>query len=212
MPNDANQDPYVDPEYTEENRYLPKKFDILTGVVTTEEAEKLREFITSKLPNTSEDSSSQSHVLPYRSDEWDSDGIINRLQSLARDHVRATFHTIGAVEPRKFMLLRTDASQSYSETYGNYINNREILYTAVVTPVSEFSHSPDETVYTTNGEGFKPSQVDMVVHRNEEYNNWSIPELDSGSRLDLIMVFREVDQSISYDYPMDQLEETDEKY
>lgn len=197
-------DDYIDPVYTKDNRHLPKKFAVLKSVMSEEDRSHLIEFVLEKIPQESKNEVSQSHTLIYRTDEWDKFGVINRLQEVAKSHIRDTYYLVGAAEPRKFLLLRTDPWQSYEEVYDpSYINNREILYTAVVTLVSDGIFVPGETIYTSNGEGFVPEPLSMVIHRNERYNNWSISKLAGGTRLDLIMVFREVNMEISYEYEIE---------
>lgn len=215
-PKGNSSDPENGPEeivYTKDNRHVPKKFDTLTNIITSEEAAQLRAFILEKLPESVEGEKSQQHVLPYRTDEWDSSGVINKLQEVAKAHIRNAFYMEGAVEPRKFLLLKSEQFQSYFEEYpSSYINNKEILYTAVVTPVYSGKDYSGETLYTMNGEGFVPKTLDMVIHRNEAFNNWSVQEVLNGTRLDLVMVFREVNMDISYDYAIDQSPEDQEEF
>ena len=197
--------PYVDPIYTPDNRHLPKMFDFIKNAITDEEAESLREFIEQKLSEEREDlEASQSMVLAYRPDEWDSAGVIAKIQDLAKLHIQNTYSLGGYLGAQKFMLLRTENAQSYKEVYGNYNNDGEILYTAIVSPCRGTEYFQGETKYTINGEGFKPRAVDMTVHRNEELNNWEITEVINGTRFDLVIVFQEVDKQVSYDYEIDQ--------
>jgi hypothetical protein len=211
-PEELEQEPQ-DFVYDETNRHLPKKYGIIKNAITREEAEHLKAFIESKLPNSTEDDSSQVLVLPYRTDEWDELGVIHKVQELSRQYVRDNFYLRGAVEPRKFELIKTEPIQSYKETYSpNYITKNEILYTAVVTPVDPLDYDWGQTVYIDNGEGFRPSPTDIIIHRNEQYNNWTIEETINGTRLDLVLTLREVNLETSYDYPMEQSVVTDEEY
>jgi len=212
FPEEVQQEPQ-DFVYDQTNRHLPKKYGVIEGALTQEEADHLKAFIESKLPNSTEDDSSQVLVLPYRTDEWDELGVIHKVQELSRQYVRDNFYLRGAVEPRKFELIKTEEIQSHKETYSpNYITRNEILYTAMVTPVSLLDYDWGHTVYTDNGEGFRPSPTDIIIHRNEQYNNWSIQETIKGTRLDLVITLREVNLETSYDYPMEQSIVTDEEY
>ena len=199
--------------YDKSNRHLPKKFSIVEDAITIEEAEGLEKFILSKLPDETEDEQSQVCVLPYRTDEWDELGVIHKVQELAKQYIEDNYYLEGAVEPKRFELVRTDSIQSYERLYSEgYINQNEILYTVVVTPTSSGSYDWGQTVYLNNGEGFKPSTTSVFIHRNEEYNNWSVEEPMNGTRLDLIITLREMNVAISYDYPIEQSPETIEEY
>jgi len=203
---DSMEELYIDPVFTEENRYLEKRFDLLTEVLTKDESTCLEDFIKSKLVKIESDSNiSQTYKLQYRPDEWDSMGVIQKVQDIARSHIQKTYAVVGQLEPRSFTLLRTEDAQGYIEEYGVYNQNGEILYTAVVTASDSDDYYSGETLYLVNGEGFRPSRVDVVVHRNETLNNWEIVEVVKGTRLDLLIVFQEIERKLSYDYEIDQI-------
>ena len=205
-PDDEVHD-YIDPVFNETNRHLPKMFDVLRDVLTIEDAEGLEAFIKYKMP-TENDSSERSQFLelPYRTDEWDNTGVIAKIQELAKNHIQSTYSLAGYLEPRKFMLLRTENAQGYDEVYGAYNQNGEVLYSAIVTPTPSIDYYSGETRYTVNGEGFRPNPRDVVVHRNEEMNSWEMVEVVRGVRVDLIIVFQEINKQVSYDYVIDQSE------
>lgn len=199
--------------YDKTNRHLTKKFSNIVDALTEEEVEALKEFILTKLPEEVEGEESQVWTLPYRTDEWDNLGVIHKVQELAKEHIANTYYLEGAVEPKRFELIRTDGIQKYSQEYPqSYINKNEILYTVVVTATNQTEYEWGQTVYIRNGEGFKPRSRDVLVHRNEEYNDWEIEEPMNGTRLDLVITLREMNMGISYDYPIDQSPITDEEY
>lgn len=201
---DTEHEVYVDPVFTVETRHLQKRFDVISNAIDSEEGLSLKGFIESKIPESSDSPYSQQLVLPYRPDEWDGSGVIQKVQDIAKAHVMSTYAIVGQLEPRKFMLLRTDNVQTYKETYGSYNENGEILYTAILTPSSPTEYYSGETLYAVNGEGFHPNPRDLVVQRNEELNNWEIVEVLTGTRFDLVVVFQEIDRTISYDYAISQ--------
>jgi hypothetical protein len=201
---DTEHEVYVDPVLTKETRHLQKKFEIIRNAITPEESLALKNYISSKITESSNSKYSNQLVLPYRPDEWDEFGVIQKIQDIAKGHILETYPIIGQLEPRKFMILRTDNVQTYKETYGLYNANSEILYTAIVTPSSPTDYFSGETLYTVNGEGFYPNPRDMVVQRNEELNSWEIIEVLSGTRFDLVVVFQEIDRTISYNYTISQ--------
>lgn len=199
--------------YNESNKHLSKKFLVLEDAITKEEAQVLEKFIFSKLPVETEDEQAQVCVLPYRTDEWDELGVIHKVQGIAKQCIEDVYHPEGAVEPKKFELVRTDSIQKYERLYPrSYINRNEILYTIVVTPTRSSSYDWGQTVYLNNGEGFKPAATNVLIHRNEEYNNWSVEEPMNGTRLDLIITLREMNMGISYDYSIEQSPGTVEDY
>jgi hypothetical protein len=209
-PDDSVEEFYEDPIFNENNKYLEKKFDILTNVLTVEESTSLETFITSKISTNAPDSNSntsQKYVLQYRPDEWDSAGAIQKVYDIARKHILDTYAVIGQLEPRSFTLLRTEDAQTYKEEYGAYNQNGEILYTAIVTASNPPDYYSGETLYLVNGEGFMPNRYDIVVHRNESHNNWEIVDVVTGVRLDLLVVFREHARRTAYNYYIDQLDE-----
>ena len=201
---DTEHEVYVEPVFTKETRHLEKRFDILSNVITPEESLALQAFIESKIPESSDSTHSQELTLPYRPDEWDDLGIVQKIQDMAKAHILSTYAVVGQLEPRKFLILRTDNVQTYKETYGAYNENGEILYTAIVTPSNPTEYYSGETLYDINGMGFHPNSGDMVVQRNETLNNWEIVEVLTGTRFDLIVVFQEIDRTISYDYAISQ--------
>lgn len=211
LPNNGQQPEfYEDPVYTEDNRYLEKKVDLLQNVLTGEDSEALEAFIRSKLEgkvSTELSETSQIYNLPYRPDEWDTAGVIKKVYDIAREHILKTYAVIGQLEPKSFTLLRTEDVQTYKEEYGVYNKNGEILYTAAVTASTPEDYWCGETRYTQNGEGLQPRRTDMLVHRNESLNDWEILEVIRGTRLDLLIVLREHARRTSYDYPIDQLDE-----
>jgi hypothetical protein len=208
-PEDSKEEFYEDPIFTKENRYLEKKFDTLTGIISPEESAALENFINSKLSASTTDLAfSQVCTLQYRPDEWDSMGVVQKVQDIAREHIYKTYAVSGQLEPRSFTILRTEDVQTYKEEYGLYNQNNEILYTAIVTASHPDDYYSGETLYLNNGEGFRPARSDIVIHRNERLNDWEIVEVVTGVRLDLIIVFQEIDRKVSYDYPIDQLDES----
>lgn len=199
--------------YDKSNRHLPKKFSILKDSITKEEADALEGFIFSKLPTETEGEQAQVWVLPYRTDEWDELGVIHKVQKIAKQYISDTYYLEGSVEPKKFELVRTDSIQTYERLHPeSYINRNEILYTIVVTPTCSSSYDWGQTLYLNNGEGFNPSRTSILIHRNEEYNSWSVQEPMNGTRLDLIITLREMNMEISYDYAIEQSPEAVEYY
>lgn len=186
----------------------PVQFEILKSVISETEAECLRKYIESKLPNEGDplDDYSQTTTLQYRPDEWDSCGTISKLQDIAKDYLKQKFEIGPELGPKEFVLVRTDNFQQYVQEYGD-IDPNEIFYTAIVTPTPSSEYVNGRTLYTHSGEGFWPSSVDMVIHRNEYFNNWEIQDVHSGYRLDLIFVFRQINRRISYAFDMPQTDD-----
>lgn len=203
-PGDDYEEVYVDPVFNRGNRHLEKRFDVLKDAIDLEDSDALKEFIELKLPGGAEQELSQELVLQYRPDEWDSRGVIQKVQDIAKAHISSVFALSGQLEPRKFYLLRTENVQTYKQEYGLYNDNNETLYSAIVTVSSPTEYYSGETLYLVNGEGFRPNRTDIVIHRHEKINDWEIVEVLIGSRLDLVVVFQEIDRRISYDYPIDQ--------
>lgn len=197
---------YVDPVFNADNRHLPKMFDVLKNQITDEEAEQLSSFIDSRLlaPTGGESEFSSKLKLLNRPDNWDAHGVIEKIYNIARSHIMGTYWMVGNLEPRDFIIMSTKNAQKYEETYGAFDENGETLYTAIVTPCSKNEYFQGETQYTVNGEGFNPSPTDIVLHRNEELNNWQITEVINGTRYDLILVFQEPTQRVSYDFEIEQ--------
>ncbi len=194
-----------DPVYDGTNTELPKRFDLLTSALSKQEASDLNAFLVEKFSDI--DVTTRSIDLSYRPEDWDDSGVIEKLHNIVREHIKQTYKITGSLNPRRFTLLRTTDVQTYSETYGDYNANNEILYTAIYTAPNVTDYYSGETLYNKNGEGFFPSGYDVVIHRNEELNNWEILDVVKGQRLDLLMVFEEIDRGVSYDYPIDQLED-----
>lgn len=174
------------------------------GVLSSDELQSMYTYILDKLPEKSSDSVSQERLLQYRPDEWDSLGAIQKVQDAAKQHISETYPVVGQIEPRKFFILRTDAGQTYEQVYADSNNSREVVYTTVTTVVDADSYEYGETIYTESGEGFKPAIGSTLVHKDVKANSWKIDDPVSGCRLDLVIVFQNIDRNISYDYPMDQ--------
>lgn len=205
---------YVEPVFNADNRHLPKMFDTLKDQITAEEAEQLLSFIDSRLlaPAEGESEVSSKLKLLNRPDNWDDHGVIEKIYNIARSHIMDTYWMVGNLEPRDFIIMRTEDVQKYEETYGEFDENDETLYTAIVTPCSSKDYFQGETRYTINGEGFNPSPTDIVIHRNEEMNNWEITEVVSGTRYDLLLVFQEPTQRVSYNFEIEQSVEDDSEF
>jgi hypothetical protein len=211
-PSDGSQtvEFYEDPVYTESNRYLEKKADLVRNVLSVEDADSLKLFIESKFESRSHSESStisQVYELPYRPDEWDSNGVIQKVHDIAKAHILKTYAVVGQLEPRSFKLLMTNIDQSYGEEYGAYNQDNEILYTSIVTVSNPDDYWRGETKYPVNGEGLRLNRVDMLVHRNESLNTWEVSGVEHGTRFDLLVVFQESDRRVSYDYEIDQTDE-----
>ena len=203
---------YVDPVFTADNRHLPKMFDVLTDQITLEEAQQLLEFIDSRLVPEGEKETSSRLELLNRPDSWDKYGVIEKVYSIARAHIMDTYWMVGNLEPRDFVIMRTEDLQTYREEYGNFDSNEETLYTATVTPCLSTNYSQGETRYTINGEGFEPGPTDIVVHRNEKINSWEITEVAVGTRYDLLLVFQEPTQRVSYNFEIEQSVEDNSEF
>ncbi len=194
-----------EPVYDGTNAELPKKFDLLRSVLTKEETLAINNFIVHKFEGIDVDT--RTIELSYRPEDWDNAGVIEKLHDLVRQHIKDTYKIAGSLNPRRFTLLRTTDLQTYSEKYAEYNANNEIIYTAVYSAANTTDYYSGETLYNENGEGFFPTEYDIAIHRNEELNSWEILDVVKGQRLDLIMVFEEIDRGVSYDYQIDQLED-----
>lgn len=199
---------HVDPVFDGTNTGEPKIFDIIKDVLSLDEAASLLEFLEQKLPVDADEYFSID--LSYRPEDWDSFGIIEKIYNKAKAHISEVYPVEGSLNPRRFQIVRTDDCRPFKQEYGNYRNGNEILYTAVVTPVLSTKYFSGETLYFENGEGFRPSPTDLVIHRNERINSWEIIEVLSGARYDLIITFEEVYRGVSYDYEIAQLEYGDD--
>lgn len=189
-----------------------REHEILQDELTVEEAEGLKRFIESKLPANSDKSDDSSTVdLAYRPDAWDPEGVIEKLYLRAKEYIKESFQIDGYVEPKKFKLIRTENAQTYKEQYLELEEQAETSYTATVS-LLDLDIIGGTTLYTINGEGFVPRNTDLVIHRNEKLNNWEIVEVLSGTRFDLVMVFRDTHRRISYGYYIDQIEDEGEDY
>jgi len=197
---------YENPVFNADNRHLPKIFDVLQNQITIQESEHLLEFISTKFPESEEEITETSSVIKLlnRPDNWDSFGVIEKIYGIARQHIMDTYWMVGNLEPRHFLILKTEDAQNYEELYGDFDANGETVYTAVVTPSLPESYFQGETRYTVNGNGFQPNPLDIVIHRNEELNSWEITDVTKGVRYDLVLVFQEPTQRVSYDFEIEQ--------
>lgn len=179
--------------------FTPKKAEILVDALTKEESSALREFILSKVPDGG------SLNLPYRPDEWDSTGVIQKVQDLAKEHIRRTHVTINQLAPRSFSVSNISKSDGYSEEYSSYISDGEILYQVIATVSDDSFCVGGDTLYVNTNERISHSGgTTVVMHRCEELNNWKISPI-SGNRLDLAIYLQESGKRISYNYPIDQI-------
>jgi hypothetical protein len=180
-------------------------YEELKNALTPTEVRALKRFVLSVAPNKVDGPTSNKIEIYNRPDAWDPEGSINKLQNIFRDYIKETFFLTGILEPRQFIVLRTDAGQSYSEEYGLYKNNGEVLYTGYMSLTSDVDAPGVETIYTKNGFGFEQRPGSLVVHRNEAFNNWSISEVTSGTRLDIVLVQTELDKHADYnEFVIDQ--------
>lgn len=182
-----------------EDRKLYNKYSVAEDAITQEEVDSLLNFAKSKLPvaNNEESEVSQICELYNRPDAWDNEGVISKLQQVFRDQIKKTNFLVGVLEPKKFILMRTDELQSYSEKYEEFVDGPEVEYTAVATLNSDFRGG--DTDYFKGGEGFMPKPGNLHVHRNEEFNSWNIKEVNVGTRYDFMMVLIERPVSARYD-------------
>lgn len=200
--------------YTADNRHETKIFELIENAITEEEVAALKEFAESQIPEASEDETSQKVEMANRPDKWDSAGVIAKIQDIFRDYVRNTYFLVGSLEPRKFVILRTDDVQEYSETYGRFQIDGVLTYTAIM-PLSkpDVDCRPGEILFTVHGEGFKSEPGNLIVFRNEEFNSWKIPDMFSGTRFDLILVLQEINKSMTYDeFEIEPLEDNGVPY
>lgn len=181
-------------------RSLPKEADVLINAITLEESSVLKDFILSKLPDPG------SVDLLYRPDEWDSAGVIQKIQDLAKDHISRNYVTYNQLEPRGFKLSRISDSSDCGEEYSEYNLNGEIVYQVTATVSNRETCIGGDTLYThTYLEVPHEDGTTVVIHRDEKLNDWKISPIVSGDRLDLIIYIQEFDLQKSYDYPIDQI-------
>lgn len=179
---------------------IPKEAEILLNALTEEESRSLREFILSKVPD------SGVFNLPYRPDEWDSMGVMQKIQDLAKDHIRVTHVTNSQLEPRSFSLLNISNFEDYGEEYQECNANNEILYRVVATVSNAEICTGGNTLYiNTHRSVNHASGTTVTIHRCERLNNWKMSPV-TGSRLDLVIYLQENAKQISYDYHIDQIE------
>lgn len=189
---------YVDPVFNADNRHLEKMFDVLENQITQNEADQLLAFAQAKTSTLPEGQSVS--ILYNRPDGWDETGVVDKIYKIARQHIMDTYWMIGNLEPRSFCIVRTEGSQEYGETYGNFDDNGETLYTAITTVPGSISN----TIYTNCEILIDPVPTDIVVHRNERINNWKTERVNAGTRYDLVILFQEPTQRVSYDFEIEQ--------
>lgn len=184
---------------TPEDRANPNEPSVVEKAISEEESASLLEFAKQKLPYANNEDSEVSQLLELynRPDAWDDKGVVNKIQQAFREQIKETNFLVGVLEPKKFILLRTDELQSYSNLYEPFVDGPEVEYTAVVTLNSEFRGG--DTLYTHSGVGFRPSVGDLHVHRNEESNSWKIVDVNVGTRYDFMLVFIERPVPTNYD-------------
>lgn len=182
------------------NKSSPKQAETIVNAITESESSILREFILSKLP------SEGSLELQYRPDEWDSAGIVQKIQDLGREYIQRTHVVSNQLEPRKFKLYNIVDASELGEEYSEYNKNGEILYLITATVSTSDSCSGGSTIYTETGKVVDLSSgTNITIHRCESLNSWKIMPVRSGNRLDLSILIQENDRQISYDYPIDQI-------
>jgi hypothetical protein len=184
---------------TPEDRKNYAKYFSIDSCITEEEAASLAVFAKTKMPSaTSEESEiSQSVELYNRPDAWDDSGVINKLQNIFREAIKEKFFLTGILEPRKFLLLRSDEIQSYTEEYEEFKDMGEVAYTAFMTLNTDFRGG--ENVYYVEGNGFRAIPGNLNVHRNEYRNSWAIKDVQVGTRFDLVLVVIERPVAARYD-------------
>lgn len=182
-----------------EDRKLYNKYSVAEDVITQGEVDSLLDFAKSKLPVATNEEFEVSQIceLYNRPDAWDNEGVISKLQQAFRDQIKKTNFLIGVLEPKKFILVRTDELQSYREEYLEFVDGPEVEYTAVATLNSNYRGG--DTDYFIGGEGFQPTPGSLHVHRNERGNSWTIKDVNVGTRYDFMMVMIERPVSARYD-------------
>lgn len=179
---------------------LPKQAETIANAITESESSILREFILSKLPEEG------SVELQYRPDEWDSAGVIQKIQDFGKDYIQRTHVTNNQLEPRKFKLSNIIETSELGEEYSEYNKNGEILYLITATVSNAASCSGGSTIYTEMGKVIDLSSGTTIsIHRCELVNSWKMMPVRSGNRLDLSILIQENDRQVSYDYPIDQI-------
>lgn len=185
---------WLSPESRSE--YIP--FAVVKDCITSNEVDALKSFIESKIPLSTNESSSASQLVELynRPDAWDSSGVIDKIQTFFRQYIKENFFLTGILEPRKFIVLRTDELQSYEEIYEDFVNDGNAAYVAVAT--ANDNYKGGDTVYRT-GEGITSPVGGLVVHRAETLNSWKINDVVVGTRFDLILVIIERPVEARYD-------------
>jgi len=189
-----------------ETRGLPVAVTTLVDVLSSSEVELLRKFSASQLADYSNLDKLVNHELGNRPDSWDETGLVSRLQELFRSYIKSNFFLLGNIEPRQISILCAPETTGYREKYGLFENNGEVIYTAIVPlSYSKTDYLGGDIVYTKPGEGGYGAPGQMLIHRNETINSWMLEDVDSGTRLDLILVQQEVRNLASYtEFSIDQ--------
>jgi hypothetical protein len=133
-----------------------QNYAIAESKLSDDQVASLYEFIEDKLPGGGSSAESQILKLRYRPDEWDRLGAIQEAQDIAKKCISEEHELASYLEPREFLIVRTEGLQTYSCEYKADESSKETLYTAIVTANSPESYDLGETVYTVSGEGFKP--------------------------------------------------------
>jgi hypothetical protein len=176
--------------------YIP--FSVVKDCVSREEVDALRRFVEAKIPASTNDSSEVSQVVELynRPDAWDDSGVIDKFQVFFRQYIKENFFLTGILEPRKFILLRTDELQSYEENYEDFVDNGEAAYIAIATLNDDYKGG--DTIYRT-GEGITSPVGGLSIHRAETLNSWKISDVVVGTRFDLVLVVIERPVEARYD-------------
>jgi hypothetical protein len=181
------------------------RFRVIRNVITPEEAEQLSLFILSKLNSEGEIETTSTYLdLQYRPDEWDASGVIDKIYNFGKEYLKEQYSLEGGLEPKTFRIIRTDGYQTYKEVFPE--SPRDKTYSLISTPMFKIdgAMSSGATLYEVNGEGFIPNATSLIVQKNISLNNWEVTETAGGIRLDLVVVFREFRQGMSYNYEIEQ--------
>jgi len=179
---------------------------VIRRVIEPGQVKELREFAEQQFKNRPYDKNedfgeaTKKINLHNRPESWDSAGAIDEVNKRAREYVKDNFYLRGSIETKSFSLIEQKDGGSYFENdypLHRRIGDQDVVYyTAWMDLGPKNSYTEGKVFYSPASleneipRGARPG--DLVVHRNEQNNNFVFGVVTEGVRYTLLIVIAEV--------------------
>ncbi len=194
---------------------MSSKYSITKSFLSKKETKILLNYAENALRDESPVGGITTHMLGNRPDSWLDGGYIERVFNLSTDYFDKN-RLGGVIENVKFFFREIGTKSSVPPAVEKD-ESRDAQVHIVRRKISVLglndNYEGGTTIFTNRGESFKLEAGDLLMYDVDDLNEIGVTEVTSGSKLELILWFAEVEMNTRFDeFYIPPMEDTSDRF